>query len=218
VRFSQARPSSPGSTSRAVHLASRWTEAWQSLGATPDSGLLNMLLTAYGERHRSYHTVRHLEECFAQFDLLKPDAERPAEVELALWFHDAIYDPRRSDNEERSAQWAFEAMNTVSPDAAERVKGLVMVTRHEAVPHGIDAKIVVDVDLSILGAEEKRFGEYEAQIREEYAWVPRPLYRRARRKILEGFLERPTIFGTAKFVALYETQARGNLERALARL
>jgi len=201
-----------------VDLASHWAEAWRNLGATGEPVLLGKLMKAYSEPHRYYHTVRHLEECFAQFDLLKADAERPAEVQLALWFHDAIYDPRRSDNEERSAQWAFEAMNTVSPDAAERVKGLVMVTRHEAVPHGIDAKIVVDVDLSILGAAEKRFDEYEAQIREEYAWVPRPLYRRGRRKVLEGFLERPTIFGTAKFVARYEAQARRNLERALARL
>jgi predicted metal-dependent HD superfamily phosphohydrolase len=201
-----------------LDLAERWDATWRTLGANADSALLGELLKAYSEPHRHYHTVRHLEECFAQFDLLKPDAERPGEVELALWFHDAIYDPRRSDNEERSAQWAFEALSPVSRAAAERVRELVLNTRHAAVPVGSDAKVLVDVDLSILGADEKRFDEYAAQVRKEYAWVPRPLYRRGRRKILEGFLERPTIFSTATFVARYETQARRNLERALARL
>jgi predicted metal-dependent HD superfamily phosphohydrolase len=131
--------------------------------------------------HRHYHTVRHLEECFAQFDLLKEEATRPEEVELALWFHDAIYDPRRSDNEARSAQWAFESLQGVSPGTAENVRALVMATRHDALPESNDAQILVDVDLSILGASEERFDEYEAQARAEYAWVPGRKIRRALR-------------------------------------
>ena len=93
-----------------------------------------------------------------------------------------------------------------------------MSTRHEALPEGMDASILVDVDLSILGASEERFDEYEKQVRAEYAWVPRPLYRRGRRRILESFASRSTVFNTASFIALYEAQARANLERALARL
>ena len=93
-----------------------------------------------------------------------------------------------------------------------------MATRHEAVPRGVDAEILVDVDLSILGASRERFDEYERQVREEYAWVPDFLYRRERGKILKDFLARPRIFSTALFRSRYEEQARSNIGRSLERL
>lgn len=201
-----------------MDLHSRWNDAWQALGATPDAGLLGKLLAAYREPQRHYHTLRHLEECFTQLQSIGSLAEHPAEIELALWFHDAIHDTHRHDNEERSAHWAAQAISPVSEEAANRVRDLVMATRHEAVPAGIDAQILVDVDLSILGAPEARFDEYEAQVRKEYAWVPQPLYRRGRRKILASFLARGSLFNTKKFIALYEAQARANIARSLARL
>ena len=201
-----------------MDLRSGWAAAWQGLGAAPDFDLFEKLLAAYREPHRHYHTVQHREECFGQFDASKSIAQRPAEVALALWFHDAIYDPRRSDNEARSAQWAVDVLTPVASDAAERVRWLVMATEHEAVPEGMDARILVDIDLSILGAPEERFDEYEAQVREEYAWVPVPHYRRERRNVLRAFVARPMIFSTTGFVARYEARVRRNLERALARL
>jgi predicted metal-dependent HD superfamily phosphohydrolase len=133
-------------------------------------------------------------------------------VELALWFHDAIYDTHRSDNEERSADWAKASVGNA------RVHALVMATRHEAVPHDIDAQVLVDVDLWILGAPEERFDEYESQVRQEYGWVPGPIYRRKRKAILESFLARAAIYNTARFIERYEPQARVNLARSLARL
>jgi predicted metal-dependent HD superfamily phosphohydrolase len=201
-----------------VDLHSRWKEAWRVLAAAPDPALFTALISAYSEPERHYHTLQHLEECFTRSEDLKHLARHPDEIELALWFHDAIHDTRRHDNEKRSAQWAAEVISPVSREAAKRVHGLVMATRHEAVPEGIDAQILVDVDLSILGAPEQRFDEYELQVRQEYAWVPQPLYRRERRKILAAFRSRASVFSTAKFVELYEAQARKNLERALARL
>jgi predicted metal-dependent HD superfamily phosphohydrolase len=133
-------------------------------------------------------------------------------VELALWFHDAIYDTHRSDNEERSADWAKSSVRNV------RVHALVMATRHEAVPHDIDAQVLVDVDLWILSAPEERFDEYEAQIRQEYGWVPGPIYRHKRKAILESFVARAAIYNTSRFIERYEAQARANLARSLARL
>jgi predicted metal-dependent HD superfamily phosphohydrolase len=132
-------------------------------------------------------------------------------VELAIWFHDAIYDTRRSDNEQRSADWAKSAVG-------ESVGALVMVTRHDAVPEAMDEKVLVDVDLSILGAPEVRFDEYEKQVREEYGWVPGFVYRRKRREILESFLARATIYNTPRFIERYEPQARANLARSVAKL
>ena len=199
----------------------RWTDVWQRLGAaSADRGTFERLMACYAKPQRHYHTLRHLDECLDQLDALRGAAVRPAEVELALWFHDAVYDTRRHDNEARSVQWARDAMHAarVQDAVAQRVHDLIMVTRHDAQPHDLDAKVMVDVDLSILGAITERFDEYERQIRAEYAWVPGVVFRATRRKLLQGFLARPSIFNTAPFVAAYEGRARANLQRALERL
>lgn len=93
-----------------------------------------------------------------------------------------------------------------------------MATRHTAVPHDVDAKVLVDVDLSILGASAERFDEYEQQVRDEYSWVPEFIFRRERKRILQEFLSRPTVFNTQVFLERYEQQARKNIERSIARL
>jgi predicted metal-dependent HD superfamily phosphohydrolase len=105
-----------------------------------------------------------------------------------------------------------------SVTGSSRVHGLIMVTRHEAIPQAMDEKVLVDVDLWILGAPEMRFDEYEVQVREEYGWVPGPIYRRKRRELLESFLARPAIYNTDRFIQRYEARARANLARSLARL
>lgn len=198
----------------------QWKRMWAAFGVPADAALLRDLVARYSEPHRKYHTMQHLEECFGKLEELRALARKPEEIELALWFHDAVYDTKRRDNEEKSAEWARSAVleKGVAAPAGDRVYGLVMATRHNAVPAGTDAQILVDVDLSILGATPDRFDEYEAQVRQEYSWVPGPLFRRERRKILEDFLKRPSLFQTAQFVAAYEARARGNLERSLEKL
>jgi predicted metal-dependent HD superfamily phosphohydrolase len=174
------------------------------------------LIDHYGEPHRAYHTLQHLEECFALFE---PSlAEHPGEVLLALWFHDAIYLPKRNDNEEKSAQWGAEVLAAAGAhtDAVVRFRELVLATRHEAQPHSADARLLVDIDLSILGAEPQRFDEYEAQVRKEYAHVPDLFFRMARSRILKEFLARPSIYSTAAFRQRFEARARANVERSLA--
>jgi predicted metal-dependent HD superfamily phosphohydrolase len=198
----------------------RWKSTWQELGASdPDEDLFHRLVACYSEPHRKYHTMQHLNECLAHFDKVRSIAERPGEVELAMWFHDAIYRTSSKDNEERSAEWARDSALSggLSYDQAERVFSLVMITKHNAVPVGRDAEVLVDVDLAILGSDPVRFDEYERQIREEYSWVPGPLYRRERRRILREFASRPTIYCTAYFRASHEFQARENIARSLAR-
>jgi predicted metal-dependent HD superfamily phosphohydrolase len=101
---------------------------------------------------------------------------------------------------------------------SERVRQLVLATKHDARPASADAALLVDVDLAILGAVPERFDEYERQIREEYAWVPGPLFRRKRREILEGFLVRPHVYNTSHFRDRYEAAARANLSRSIAQL
>ncbi len=199
----------------------QWNRLWTRLGvAGPDTTVFERLMAAYSEPHRKYHTHQHLDECLAMFEELRTEATHPEEVELALWFHDAIYDTRRQDNEAKSAAWARATARAggLPAHVSDRIQQLIMVTRHDAEPREPDEKVMVDVDLSILGAAAGRFDEYEAQIREEYAWVPGVVFRAKRRGILKGFLARASIFNTPKFVKTHEARARANLERSLERL
>ena len=199
----------------------RWQTVWQQVGAlNAGENLYDRLIACYAEPHRKYHTVQHLNECFMHLDSLRSLADHPDEVEVALWFHDAIYDTTKKDNEKRSAEWARDSLLAagVTNEKAERIYKLVMSTMHDAVPVGRDAKVLVDIDLGILGAEAARFDEYEVQVRQEYSWVPENLYRAARRKVLEEFTSRQWIYSTERFRSAYEAQARENLSRSLAQL
>lgn len=198
----------------------RWRALWRKIGAAPPPALHGALLDRYQEPHRAYHTLRHLEECFAAFDAVRTQAEQPAEVELALWFHDAIYDTRAADSEEQSARWARESLEQAQVDLARiaRVEALVLATKHVGSAASGDALLLLDVDLSILGAETERFDEYEEQVRREYDWVPEEAFRAARRRILASFQTRPSLYGTPTFAARLESRARANLARAITRL
>jgi len=201
----------------------QWLKAWRDLGV-PDSPELHRLyrdvLLRYSEPHRHYHTGQHLAECFEKVQDIISLAEHPAEVRVGLWFHDAIYDTRRHDNEERSADWARTAARELGASAgsAQRIHDLVMSTRHAAEPVGIDAQVLVDADLSILGAQPARFEEYEAQVRREYEWVEDAAFRSGRAKILKTLLDRPHLFSTDGFRQRYEAQARRNIQISLASL
>lgn len=199
----------------------RWQSVWRQLGAS-NSGedLYLQLVACYSEPHRTYHTIQHLNECLKHLESMCSLADHPDEVEVALWFHDAIYDTTKKDNEKRSADWARESVlaGGVSSEKADRIYELIMATLHNAVPVGRDAEILVDIDLGILGSKADRFAEYEVQVREEYSWVPESLYRAARRKILEQFESRESIYSTKPFRSKYEARARDNISRSLAHL
>ena len=202
-----------------VALRASWSDAWRALGASADDALLAELLARYAEGQRAYHTLQHLGECLVHLARERDGAERPAEVALALWFHDAIYDVHRHDNEARSADWARQAARRagLAPEVAERLHALVMATRHDAQPVGADARLLVDIDLAILGAAPARFAEYERQIRIEYAHVPPAVFEPRRRQILSGFLARDPLYLTAPMRSRLEAAARANLGQAVAR-
>lgn len=198
-----------------------WRAMWRELGvAHADEALFQRLVAAWSEPHRHYHTLQHLRECLERFDAVRSQARRPAELELALWFHDAIYDVHRQDNESRSADWARDAVLAAGlpRTVGRRVHDLVIATRHQEPPRDPDAQLLVDVDLAILGAPRERFDESDAQIRREYGHLPEPQFREGRRAVLNGFLARPRIYSTPGFIAALEQVARGNLGRALDRL
>lgn len=197
-----------------------WNSLLAALGATPEETCFRELLDAYSEAHRAYHLVRHLDECLSLFAEFRSLAAEGAEVECALWFHDAIYQPMRSDNEERSAAWAgtYLAARGVQSDRVRRVKSHILATRHAELPVDSDAKLVVDIDLSILGAPRARYAEFEEQVRREYKWVPGPLFRSKRAEILRSFSARPALYSHGPIRERFELPARANLEWAIAAL
>ena len=198
----------------------RWSETWGRLGVVAPEALLAELARRYSEPHRFYHTLQHLRECFSMLEPASHLARRLAEVQLALWFHDAVYDTHAQDNEEQSARWAEQLLVAAgaSADAAAGVGELVLATKHRAIPQGEDAKLLVDVDLSILGAAEPRFSEYERQIRQEYGWVSEDAFRQGRARVLTSLLDRSSIYSTAWFTDRLEERARENLSRSLKEL
>lgn len=197
-----------------------WQRAWTALGSPAPDGVFESLLARWSEPHRRYHTLQHLDEGIAHLEPVLHLAEHAGEVEIALWFHDAIYEPIRGDNEAKSADWARETALAAGASAAsaDRIHALVMATRHAALPATPDEALLVDVDLSILGAPAARFAEYEAQVRAEYALVPTWLFRNKRRGILLEFLARPRIFATEHFHGTLEARARENLQESVAAL
>lgn len=198
----------------------RWLTTWATLNLSPPTGLCEQLLRAWHEPQRHYHTLQHLNECLALFDTLRAHAEQPADIELALWFHDAVYDVQGHDNEARSAHWAVQALAAAGVDAAccQRVHDLIMATCHTALPASPDQALLVDIDLAILGAPAARFAEYTRQIGAQYAWVPPEVYAAKRRAVLQGFLDRQAIYTTPAVAQRLEQQARDNLAKAISSL
>ena len=196
----------------------RWHDLMQRCGIRDGTSAFDALSAAYAQRHRHYHTTRHIDHCLSELDLCRHLAEEPDEVELALWFHDAIYRPYASGNEVKSARWACEFLeaNDMPHERVARVREHILATRHQSVAVATDSKLTVDADLAILGADRAQYALFEMNIRKEYRWIPDLLYRRKRAEILQSFLHRYRIYATDFFAARYESRARENLAAAIA--
>lgn len=194
-----------------------WRQAWASLGIPAPAGALGKLTNLYAEPHRAYHTLDHVADCLRWVSLV--GADRPDLLTLALFYHDAVYDARRTDNEAVSAAMAADVLREagVATTDVDVVVGLVLATDHRRMATTPDELRIVDIDLSILGATPERFDRYNEAIAREYAWVEPAAYAAGRRHVLQSFLDRAVIYRTPPFAAC-EAQARQNLARALASL
>jgi predicted metal-dependent HD superfamily phosphohydrolase len=212
----------PPANRTSLDLSSRFDALLRRLGGRPDPELFSGLVAAWAEPRRVYHGLEHLEDCLRECDATPHGAADRDVVEVALWFHDAVYDPRASDNEARSAAWARAALlgAGVGLEVAEEVARLVLLTRHVAPPAIADAagSLLCDVDLSILGRPPEDYNRFERGVRAEYAWVPAPVYRAQRARILARFADRQPLYRTPHFQRRYEASARANLRRAIGQL
>ena len=206
-----------------MNLLTRWPLFLEAIGARSDFGEVYAGLDRrYREPGRFYHAWDHVADCLAGLDTAPGLCDRPEAVELALWFHDAVYDPRAGDNEARSAELLREAAGRLglAADLAAASAGLVLATAHlaDVIPSDRDAAAIRDIDLAILGAPPERFGAYETAVRREYGFLSESEWRAGRSRVLRAFLDRPRIYLTADFHARLERQARANLEDSLRRL
>ena len=195
-----------------------------TVGMAPEDVLAD-LRNRYAEPQRRYHTWAHIEALLGWFALRRDHLHDPAAVQLAILFHDAVYDPARSDNEAQSAQLLRDAdLPDVSDDARLRAVRMIEATAAHGLADNLDENDrsdmaeFLDMDLSILGAAPAVFDGYERAIRDEYAFVPEALFRAARRGILERFLERPTLYFSDWGHERFEARARSNIAASIAAL
>lgn len=194
-------------------LLHRWKTLMVHLGLPESMDTYSALIDAYSEKHRFYHDLSHLEAVLACFEKVESLAEQKFLVDLALWFHDAIYQPFSKENEKNSAEWAcrFLQENEVSQHVRETVHDLIMATCHAGQAASNDQKLIVDIDLAILGQTESVYKQYAVAVRKEYSQVPALIYRRKRKSFLSDFLARERIYHFDYFYREYERRARANL-------
>ncbi len=198
----------------------RWQHLMKQFGFEANEQAYAMLLQKYQEKHRAYHNVAHINDCLSQLDQLPALHPEAREIELAIWFHDVIYDPYGKDNERKSAQEAelFIFDNVADDELGKRVSDLIMATLHQAPPTNSAEALLMDIDISILGRDETSYQRYTEQVRQEYRFVPRFLYRKKRVEILRAFLQRSTLYFTPHYQASQEAQARKNIQAEIERL
>ena len=200
-------------------LQKRWNRVVAPLLPNPQA-TWQQLASLYSEPHRHYHTLDHVAACLDWLDQYHHLAEEPLCLELALWAHDVIYDPRASDNEARSADWFAQhfADSDLTDQQRARVHELILATIHPHPPTDPDMALLQDIDLSILGADAELYDRYEGWIRQEYEFVPEEAFRKGRSAVLQSFLEQDVIYHTAELRERLEMPAQDNLNRALGSL
>ncbi|MBI3676215.1 MAG: N-methyl-D-aspartate receptor NMDAR2C subunit [Proteobacteria bacterium] len=205
-----------------TNLRAFWDRCFEDLEVSqPPPCAFDELRARYSEPHRAYHTLQHLDECFALFETARPLMKEPGVVAVTLFYHDAIYDTHRSDNEEKSADLAEAMLDeycALSHETSAQIRDAILATKHNVRPTPGDCEAVVDIDLSILGALPARFDEYETQVRREYAWVSDDDFRTGRTKILREFVARQPLYRADLFKVQFEARARDNLMRSLRAL
>jgi predicted metal-dependent HD superfamily phosphohydrolase len=183
--------------------------------------ICRFVIEKYSEKHRAYHNLSHIKALLSQAEIYKEKFEDFESIQLSIWFHDVIYNPKKFDNESESAKIATEFLSKlcVPKDKIEKIGAMISATaKHNSNGLNSDGKLFLDLDLAILGQNRETYQNYSKAIRKEYSFVPWFFYKRSRRKILERFLEREILYFTKEIHKTYETQARLNLSNEIKEL
>ena len=196
----------------------RFERLWKRRIGEDAGAVFGELDALYREPHRRYHTTAHVEHCLRCFDLATERMDEPDAVEMALWFHDAIYDIPGENNELRSSElFAAKAGGRGEERFRSKVYRLIMVTTHRELPVTLDESFVVDIDLSSFGLPWEEFIRDSLAVREEMSVIPDAEFYPMQRMFVESLLARPTFCFTEFFRHRHEERARKNIERNLAK-
>jgi len=208
------------SPERTEAMQKSWVRTLEAYRVSPADAypVFDALVAAHSAPERHYHNLEHLGDMFRVVGRLAAQVRDPNELQLAVWFHDAVYDSRGKDNEKRSGELAVDLLGPIGVPASalDRVVQMIWATAHTgAAPATRDTAVLLDADLAILGAAEERYARYAADVRKEYAWVPDAQYRAGRAAVLQRFLSAPRIYHTQLVFEEGEARARANLAREL---
>lgn len=184
-------------------------------------GLFQQLVGLYSSGSRTYHNLSHVRYLVDLSGAIRERIENQQALSFAIWFHDAIYNPRMRDNEELSAKFAVKSLGRfkIPVDTLALSCEMIISTReHRKNGFSPDINFFLDLDLAILGSEEPIYRSYAAAIREEYEWAPDPIYNEGRKKVLQRFLRRESIYLTSELAEMFEEKARKNIAREIESL
>jgi predicted metal-dependent HD superfamily phosphohydrolase len=172
----------------------------------------------YTGKGRHYHDLSHLEHVLRQLTPVRDELSDRDTVFFTLFYHDAIYDALRSDNEEKSAELARYRLQQLDfpQERIARCEQQILATKSHSASEDPDTNLFTDADLSILGSDPEAYAAYSANVRKEYAVYPDALYSEGRKKVLAHFLAMPRIYKTLPFRERFESSARQNLTNELS--
>ena len=198
-------------------MEKRWNSLCNSLGVSAEraASLWVLLSSKYSEPTRYYHTLTHIDALLQLAEEYARSLRNRNVVDLAIFFHDVIYDPTASDNEEKSALLFEEVMGSLlDVDIVQVVSAYIIETKKHDVSGSEDSdlKYFIDFDVAVLGANREEYTKYAADIRREYIHVEESVYCTARPKFMRAFLQNTEfIYATEVFRADREAQARANI-------
>lgn len=208
-------------------MEKRWLKTTQSLAARPallQTVFASVLAPMHNEAHRTYHNFQHISHLLDLIETHYKAANVDAlTLNLTAWFHDAVYNPKKKNNEEQSAQLAEKWLPQIGVSDA-MVKHVAHIIRRTANHTQNDSSdtaetlFFLDADLVILGSSSEHYTKYHQAIRAEYSHVPSLFYKPGRRKVLQAFIDAPFLYRTEPFRSLYEAKARKNLTAEIALL
>ena len=202
-------------------LRARFVQTWPDPSTA--MAVWSDLAARYQEEHRSFHTLRHIAECVNVVDQYAARvgwSDVPPELELALWFHDIVYEPGSNDNEQLSAD-VFEAWASKARLSEELVHGvnlLILETEAHLGRGAMLAGVMCDCDLTILGSSERRYAEYARTLRSEFSHCPDWKFRLGRASFLRQLLKRNFLYTAPVFENAFESRARANIQAELSSL
>ena len=185
------------------------------------------LLKKYTASSRKYHTMQHIQDCLTEFKSARRLFKNPNEAEMALWFHDSVYNKvfNTSFNEIRSFELFSKLFkSTVKEFTKFKIKTFICFTKETVDEDKIlvglrkDCALVRDIDRSILGQVYLKFKRYRKGIREEYWFIPYFIFKKKEILFLKSLLERDHIYETTFFRNKYEEKARKNIALFLKEL